>query len=203
MEALFKNSHEALRFAFSYSMQQYALTPMSKLMRGQIGGGKGLVGTDGAGQSGMLRERLDSGLSGLHGAILVARFAPPWLPCDCRSQCCSGRRSNPEWGAAVSYLTDELVSVLAGSASHRQLRKFLIERYFGADKDALGRKLTMEMLADKCGVNRKTAASHDAKLRQFLRGTKGVNGTRGQEDLAMCGADDALRGAGFVGEGAG
>lgn len=200
MEPLFKNSHEALRFAFSYSTQQYAQTPMSRLMRGQLGSGKGLVGNDGAGQSGMLRERIDNALSGLHVAIIVARFAPPWLPCDCRSPCCGGRRANPEWGAAIAYLTDEVVPVLAGRVSHRQLRKFLIERYFGADKDALGRKLTMEEIAEHCGVNRKTAASHDAKLRQFLRGTKGANGIRGQEDLAMCCADDTLRGAGFVGE---
>lgn len=173
---------------------------MSKLMRGRIGSGKGLVGNDGAGQSGMLRERIDNALSGLHIAIIVARFAPPWLPCDCRSPCCSGRRPNPEWGAAIAYLTDEVVPALAGCVSHRQLRKFLIERYFGADKDALGRKLTMEALAEKCGVNRKTAASHDAKLRQYLRGTKGASGVRGQEDQAMCDADGVLRGAGFVGE---
>ena len=58
-------------------------------------------------------------------------------------------------------------------------------------------------IAERCCVNRKTAASHDAKLRQFLRGTKGANGVRGQEDRAMCEADDVLRAAGIVGEVAG
>lgn len=203
MNELFKSTHDALRFAFSYSTQQYAQTPMSKLMRGSVGSGKGLVGNDGAGQAGMLRERIDQALSGLDVAIVVARFATPWLPCDCRSPCCSGRRRNAEWEAAIAYLTEELVSVLAGTVSHRQLRRFLIERYFGADKDLFGRKITLEAIAERCCVNRKTAASHDAKLRQFLRGTKGANGVRGQEDRAMCEADDVLRAAGIVGEVAG
>lgn len=198
MEQLFTDSRSALRFAFSYSTQQYALTPMAKLMRGHVGSGKGLVGNDGAGQAGMLRERLDSTLSGLQVAILVARFAPAWLPCDCRRSCCSGRRRNPEWELAIVYLTEDLVSVLAGCVSHRQLRRFLIERYFGSDKDAFGRKVTMEALAEKCGVSRRTVTSHDAKLRAYLRGTRGINGIKGQEDLALYLADDALRGAGFL-----
>lgn len=200
---LFKNSYDAMRYAFSYSTEQYAQTPMSKLMRtsgGRVGSGKGLVGNDGAGQSGMIRERIDDALSALHVAIIVAKFAPTWQPCSCKSPCCSGHKRNPEWEAAIVYLTEHMVTVLAGCVSHRQLRRFLVERYFGADKDPAGRKLTMEAVARKCGVNRDTAAAHNAKITQYLRGTKGVNGVKGEEDRALYEADGALQGAGFIGQ---
>lgn len=172
---------------------------MSKLMRGTIGSGKGLVGTDGAAQAGMIRGRIDEALSGRHVAILMARFAPAWRPCGCRSPCCSGHRINPEWEAAIQYLTDDVASLFAGSLSHRQMRRFLIERYFGNDKDASGKKITLEDVARKCGVHRDTATTHNAKVTQLLRGTKGANGCRGEEERAIREADEILSGTGLIG----
>ncbi|MGE6498636.1 DNA-binding protein [Cupriavidus metallidurans] len=199
-DALFSSTHAALRFAFAYSTEQYGQTPMSKLMRGTIGSGKGLIGTDGAAQAGMIRSRIDEALSGRHVAILVARFAPPRHQCNCRSSCCSGHRTNPEWDAAIQHLTDDVASLFAGSLSHRQMRRFLIDRYFGNDKDASGKKITLEDVARKCNVHRDTAAAHNAKVTQFLRGTRGINGSLGEEDKALRQADDALRGVGLVEE---
>lgn len=197
-QPLFESADSALRFAFSYSTQQYSPTPMARIMRGTVGSGKGLVGNDGAGQAGMVRAELEH-IGELNLAILIAQFAPPHLPCDCGASCCSRRRLNPEWNAAVHFLTEQTAALFAGSLSHYRLRRGLIERYFGARRDANGKKLSVERLSEECGVHRHTAASHNERLTRYLRGTKGINGEIGVQARAMRVVDEILREHGFVG----
>ncbi|MGO4304209.1 DNA-binding protein [Cupriavidus sp. RAF12] len=198
-EILFTSADSALRFAFSYSTQQYSPTPMARAMRGgNVGTGKGLVGVDGAGQAGMVRCELKD-FSDLHLALLVAQFAPSELPCDCTRACCSGNRPNVEWADAISYLTDHTTHLFAGALSHYRLRRTLIERHFGAHRDTHGKKLTLERLAEQCEIHRQTVSTHHQKLMTYLRGTKGVNGTVGVQAIALQRADELLRERGFVG----
>lgn len=198
-EILFTSADSALRFAFSYSMQQYSPTPMARAMRGgNVGTGKGLVGVDGAGQAGMVRSELKE-FSDLHLATLIAQFAPAELPCDCTAPCCSGKRVNREWADAITYLTEHTAYLFAGSMSHYRLRRGLIERHFGAQRDAHGKKLTLERLAEQCEIHRQTASTHHQKLMAYFRGTKGVNGSVGVQAVAMQRADELLRDRGFVG----
>ncbi|AYR25776.1 terminase gpA endonuclease subunit [Herbaspirillum rubrisubalbicans] len=80
---LFRNEHEALKFAFNFQSQQYPLSPMSKLGSLEaLGQGKGLVSTDGAAQAGMIRKKLDR-LGEAHRHCLVARFSPKYDVCPC------------------------------------------------------------------------------------------------------------------------
>ncbi|CAG9177710.1 DNA-binding protein [Cupriavidus pampae] len=197
-QPLFDSADSALRFAFSYSKQQYSPTPMARLMRGTVGSGKGLVGNDGAAQAGMVRSEVEK-LDALQLAILIAQFAPAHLPCDCGASCCSRKKLNPEWNAAVNFLTEHTVQLFAGSLSHYRLRRSLIERYFGARRDGNGKKLSVERLSEECGVHRHTAASHNERLTRYLRGTKGINGEVGIQARAMRVVDEILRGHGFVG----
>jgi len=198
-EPLFTSTDAALRFAFSYSTEQYTPTPVARLMRGgPVGNGKGLVGVDGAGQAGMVRRELED-VSDLHIAILIAQFGPPHSSCDCGSPCCSRRRQNPEWNAALHYLADYTAGLFAGTLSNYRFRRALLERYFGARKDANGKKVSVERLSEEFGVHRQTAAKHNERLTLFLRGTKGVNGEVGEQAKAMLQIDGLLRDRGFVG----
>lgn len=198
-EILFDSVDSALRFAFSYSTQQYSPTPMARAMRGgNVGTGKGLVGVDGAGQAGMVRRQIKE-FSDLHRAVLIAQFAPAELPCDCTAPCCSRKRTNREWAEAIAYLTEHTAHLFAGSLSHYRLRRGLIERHFGAHRDANGNKLTLERLAESCEIHRQTASTHHQKLMAYFRGTKGVNGSVGVQAIALQRADELLRDRGFVG----
>jgi hypothetical protein len=59
-EGIFASAEEAITFACNYSSQQYALSPMAKILqRGAYGSGRGLVGLDGAGQAGMVFAELE------------------------------------------------------------------------------------------------------------------------------------------------
>lgn len=198
-EILFTSADSALRFAFSYSTQQYSPTPMARAMRGgNVGTGKGLAGVDGAGQAGMLRSELRD-FSVLHQAVLIAQFAPAVLPCDCTAPCCSGTKPNREWGEAVSFLTEHTAYLFAGSLSHYRLRRILIERHFGAHKGTDGKKISLERVAEHCGVHRQTASTHHQKLLNYLRGKKGIGGEVGIQAIALQRADELLRDRGFVG----
>lgn len=197
-QPLFESADSALRFAFSYSTQQYSPTPMARLMRGTVGSGKGLVGNDGAGHAGMVRSELEQ-IGELNLAIVIAQFAPPHLPCDCGASYCSRQKLNPEWNAAIHFLTEQTATLFAGKLSHYRLRRGLIERYFGARRDANGKKLTVERLSEECGVHRHTAASHNQELMRYLRGTRGIDGVVGVQAKAMRIVDEILRGDGFVG----
>ena len=165
---------------------------------GPVGTGKGLVGVDGAGQSGMVRRGLDD-ISDLHKAILIAQFGVPHISCGCGSPCCSRRRPNAEWNAALHYLAEYTASLFAGTLSNYRFRRALLERYFGARKDANGKKVSVERLSEEFGVHRQTAAKYSERLALFLRGKKGVNGEVGEQARAMQQIDDLLRQRGLVG----
>lgn len=198
-ETLFDSVDSALRFAFSYSTQQYGPTPMARAMRGgNVGTGKGLVGVDGAAQAGMIRAELKT-ISELDRSLLIAQFAPVELPCACTRACCSGNRPNVEWADAVSYLTEHTTYLFAGHLSSYKLRRTLVERHFGAHRDIHGKKKTIERLAQECEIHRQTVSTHHQKLMAYFRGTKGVNGAVGAQAVALQRADEQLRDRGFVG----
>jgi hypothetical protein len=58
-EKLFRTPEEALRFAFNYSMQQQGRPLADRLASPGSRNGKGLAGTAGAGQAGMVRKFID------------------------------------------------------------------------------------------------------------------------------------------------
>lgn len=160
---IFKNAHEALVFALHYSAQQYALSPMGKMMQGSgLGSGRGLVGLDGAGQAGMVMAELQA-LSSLERAALVGRYAPRDLQCDCGRPCCRRFRRNPEWSDAVRELVESAMTQFSGTFSHYRVRLGAVERYFGA-------KHKIQDIAEACGLDRHTVGTHNAVIVKWLRG---------------------------------
>ena len=69
---LFRSGHEACRFAYAYSSQQYAMTAMAKLMKGSgTGSGRGLFGLDGAAVAGTIKRHVETLDDQYHAAILA------------------------------------------------------------------------------------------------------------------------------------
>jgi hypothetical protein len=188
-EPPFSNAHAALVFTFNHTNQIYDRPMMARMAGAPTGGGKGLGGSDGAGQAGFIRHHIET-LPRLHQAILVARFAPRAMPCPC----CKGSTDNPIWMAAIREISDAAVcAALSSHFTSRVLRDAIVRRYFGA-------KVNMSVVADKADVSGATATKHGKMIQAWLRGTrigkeKGGNtepGKVGEEARAMDAAGDIL-----------
>lgn len=100
-EGVFRDAHEALTFAFSFTAQS-PKTPLSSMLqqREPLGSGRGLSGLDAAAQAGMVLATLRH-LSKEQVHVLIARYYNVRLPC----QCCGQPRPSPEWDQAVEALS--------------------------------------------------------------------------------------------------
>lgn len=196
---LFKSAHAAMVFAFNFSGQSYDRPMMNRLASPAVGSGKGLVGLDGAGQAGMIRAEVKA-LGELAEAILMARLAPRYAPCHCRSACCSGKKPNQEWANVIAFLADHVrQTALRGCYANGLMRRDYVERYFTRKDDRIG----LEELAEKHDINRDTASSHFAKVALLFGGAvakKGKPAELGLEHVAMDAAEHRLREIGIVGE---
>lgn len=159
-----------------------------------LGSGKGLIGVDGAAQAGMIRREL-SELPELHQAVLTARIAPRDVACDCGRPCCATRKGNPEWDAAISWLTDRAMQQLAGGFSHYRVRRSILEKIFG-------RRVDLQQIADDCGVHRNTVSDQSAKLKTWIEGPRGKHAKSdaapGVESVAWIAIDVRLKDAMMV-----
>lgn len=147
MTQLFRNSHEALVFAFNYTSQQYAETPMSKLMKrsGNMGSGKGLVGLDGAGQVGFIKKTVER-MDPLYQACVVAKYSLKFGHCNC---CGSSDKILEEYQVALIRLREWALSELTG-ISHTHMRQAIIRCFYEPD-------FKLGKFADKMGIPRRTA----------------------------------------------
>jgi hypothetical protein len=178
MDEVFKSSHEALVFAFNFSSQQYALSPMSKMMKtGIIGSGKGLVSTDGAAQAGMVLAGLKR-MDPLKIHCLVARYSPQYTDCPC----CGGMKPIQEWRESVTALRDWAVVALSGILSHSVVREAIILNYYS-------RGVSMDQVAKKANIPVKTVYNHRAKVFAELK----VLDTAAQREI-----DDILESSGII-----
>lgn len=163
MQELFKNTHDALIFAFNYSAQQYALSPMSKLMKGNGSGtGKGLVSIDGAAQAGIIRSRIAQ-LPALQAACIVARYAPRFEECPC----CQGRdKMTDEYREAVATLADWAIGNCAG-ITLRNMRAAIIRSFFE-------RGVSISAAANQLNVAKATAYDQKARIHKALKELDGA-----------------------------
>ena len=196
---LFSSAHAALVFSFNYSSQYYERPLMTRLASPPTGGGKGLAGMDGAAQAGFIRAEVQS-LGTIAEAILIARMAQRFESCSCRASCCSGRKPNREWTAAIAVLADHVrATALAGCTSNGLLRREYVVRHFSPKDQRIG----LEALAEKHGIHRDTASAHYGRVAKLLGGSrKGRDQVPGLEDTAKNAIDARLREIGLVGNGA-
>lgn len=181
VEPLFRSAHEALTYAFNFSLQQYDAPPMTKLMRKAIGSGKGLVGLDGAAQSGFVRAEVGQ-LTLEHQMVLAARYAPATQECDCGKPCCSGKMPGKEWGEAIQWLTSYAMrAALAGCVSHHRLRQSLVMRAFGR------KSASLDELAEIAGVHRNTVSEQNQRVSKCMREIEAAAARAIDERLRNCG----------------
>ena len=154
---LFRNSHDALMFAFRFSTQQYALSPMAKLMKTGIGSGKGLVANDGAAQAGLILARV-ARMSSLHQACIVARFDPRMEECPC---CQSKDKMTDAYREAIATLTEWSLSAMTG-ISIRNMRAAIIRSFFE-------RGVSISDSAKQLGVSKSTAYDQKTKIFHALK----------------------------------
>lgn len=170
MQELFKNTHDALVFAFNYSSQQYALSPMSKLVKAGSGAGKGLVALDGAAQAGIIRSRV-SQLPMLQAACIVARYAPRFEECPC----CQGRdKMTDEYRDAVAALAEWAIGH-CGGLTLRNMRGAIVRSFFE-------RGISVAEAAKELGVAKATAYDQKARIHKALKTLDG-NAQDGISDL--------------------
>lgn len=197
-QPLFVSAHAAMVFAFNFASDCYDRPIMNRLADGPRAAGKGLAGLDGAAQAGMVRAEV-AALGRLAEAIIIARIAPRSTPCSCKSACCSGKRANKEWLAAISVISDHMrTTALAGCTSHGLMRREYVVRYF-AGKD---QRRNLEELAEHYKIDRKTISAHCGKVSFALGGSparNGVSAVTGLEHAAMDAAEERLRACGMVG----
>lgn len=161
-DPLFRSAHDALVFAFNFSMDLYDRPLMNKMADGPRPEGKGLSGLDGAAQAGFVRAELHS-LGAIPEAILIARIAPRSQPCECRKPCCSGQSLNPEWIGAVDALVQHAMAALSGcGVVHYRVRRASVLRYFGE-------RVSLTETAEKCGISKNTVTDHNQKILKALK----------------------------------
>ncbi|PVX61257.1 DNA-binding protein [Paraburkholderia unamae] len=188
-EIEFKSAFDAVRFALSFSSQQYGESLMAKQMRGPSGGsGMGLIGLTGAGQAGLIRREMWE-LSELHLSVLVARAAPHDVPCSCGSACCAGKVPNVEWVSAISWLTAASAAQCSGF-SHYRVRRAIIERVFGV-------KCSLSDIAKEYDAHENTVSNHSTAVRRWLEGNK-KTGDAGVSELAWAAIERRLDGLGIL-----
>lgn len=151
-----------MTFAFNYSSQQYALSPMSKLMKGGgHGSGKGLVSLDGAGQSGIILARLAQ-LSPLEQACIAARYAPRFEECPC---CQNKDKITEQYREAIATLTEWAISACTG-LTIRNMRGAIIRSFYE-------RGVSITATAKELNIAKTTAYDQKARIHKALKDLDG------------------------------
>ena len=179
MEELFKNPHDALMFAFNYSSQQYALSPMAKLMKTGIGSGKGLVALDGAAQSGIILARVEQ-LTALQRACIVARYAPRYEECKC---CDNKEKMTDIYREAMATLSEWAIGQYTGMTL-RNLRVAIVRSFFE-------RGVSVIDTAKKLNVSKNKAYDQKARIHKALKDLDGAAQSAAAHLIeGMCSAPD-------------
>lgn len=173
IEPLFRSGHEACRFAYAYSSQQYAMTAMAKMMKGPAcGSGRGLIGLEGAAVAGTVKRHVES-LPHPSPAIIAARYEIDRLKAIFHT----------------SILVDFVMPALGTGAHHRHMIRALVCRYFKIP-DSDGEPVRLSALADKFGVSADTITRRWKATRDRLRAADSRAGREIDERMQAAGLID-------------
>ena len=170
MTALFRSTHDALRFAYNYSGLAVAQTRYGSVPNHD---GKGLGGYDGAAESGHIQQVV-SEAGKLLESLVIAKYAPP---------------THPRWQDAVAYAA---LAVSDDALPHVDIR------LTGAYVTVYYARLDLQdaALARILGIHRSTVGIHRKKVHAYLRGTRHQ---QGMDALAYETVDRLLTDRGIVG----
>lgn len=162
---LFNSSHSAITFALNFSGQPKRPF-MNRIASRSTGDSRGLGGLDGAAQAGMIRANI-ARAGRVNEQFVIARLA---------------KNDSKEWNNAIKELVDFAMIPLAGCISHYQVRRGLVIKFFGV-------KIWVKDIAERCGINKNTAVSHNSKIKDFFDL---------QEQKAFDAVDSILRDSGII-----
>ena len=169
MNRLFRNSQEALIFAFNFSSAQYGISEMARLAGPMASSGKGLVGVDGAGQAGMIMKKVDD-LDRYHRACIIARYSQRFEECRC---CRNASMPLQQYRESISTLADWSVQFITG-LSLRQMREVIIRSFYEQG-------VSFKTEADKLNVPKSTAYDQRSMI---IAGLKKIDSTAQAEIFA-------------------
>ena len=172
INAIFRSGHEACRFAYAFSGQQYPLSVMAKIMQCiVIGSGRGLIGLDGAANAGTVKRHVEA--------------MPMPNPLAIAARCEIDYEKSRQYAA---MLVDSVIPTLGTGGHHRHLVKALIWLYFripGEDNQPV----KLSSLCDRFQVSADTMTRRKSAAFRRLREI---------ESKAQGMIDDALKDAGVV-----
>lgn len=168
---LFESAWSAAMFAINYHLHnQPEKSAMLKAMSDPSpAGGKGLVGLDGAAQSGMVLSELKR-VGTLGEACIIARIAKKQIPCYCKSDCCNGHRPNWTWMSAIGTISTEVSAIFRaerepgkrGEQENHTLQRLLIAKVFGTP-------VKLSEAATEHDITPATVGNHYAKILRLLK----------------------------------
>ena len=176
-DALFASTHNALRFAFEFSPEQYGEGTLAGLLKraAGLGSGKGLVGLDGAAQAGLILAEVWR-LPALERHAIIARYGQRRISC----RCCGSLGMSDEWKLAVEGIA--AWAVPTGLSNHRARRE-IVGRFFT-------RSGTVKEIAERYGLERKRLGEQVAAMEKRIKDL---------EARAQSSMDDVLKQTGVVG----
>lgn len=181
-EGLFRSVDWALRFAFDGERRGAPRPFLNRVAAPSAGGDPGLAGLDGAAQAGMIRAEVKR-LGEIPEAVLICRYAPRTVRCDCRRPCCRGSFENPEWRQAAGLLAEQALRPLKLGGGHHQLRFDIVRRYFCGGSN-------IQDLAKRHGLNRNTVGVHNSRIVREIRRIEGSAGATIESRLIDLGVLD-------------
>src|SRR5574337_1713990 len=175
--ALFPSTHNALRFAFEFSPEQYGEGTLAGLLKraAGIGSGKGLIGLGGAAPAGMILAEVWR-LPALERHAIIARYGQRRTEC----RCCGSPGMSEEWKLAVEGIA--AWAVPAGLSNHRARRE-IVGRFFT-------RSGTVKEIAERYGLERKRLGEQVTAMEKRIKDL---------EARAQSSMDDVLKQTGVVG----
>lgn len=198
--AVFPSADFALRFIFDPERERRSRSPMALLMEPPAGEPGPLSGLDGVAETGMAKAMLEGNLTPFQLALLACRYAPPTVKCECRMECCSGKKPNQQWRDAVRYVAGEaLMHPLRGcDKANLTYTAAVVAAEYGGKTEPLVR------LGRRFGLSAGACTEHKQKVTEWLLGETEASPRRhgpprpGREVRAYIAARDALRLGGFV-----
>lgn len=141
MTALFRSTHDALRFAYRFNGDN---TVSARLGNAPSGNGKGLGGLDGAAQAGMVQSAVRR-LGGTVEALAIAQFAIPYTPA---------------WKKAIAGILKHMAS---SSPQFRAMELAVyLTAYFGQGS------VRQETMAQRLNIHRNTVSKRYREVLRYL-----------------------------------
>lgn len=184
---MFRTAKAAVKFAVLHEGRPAA----AKLDPGRGSGGESSTVSDADGQAGLVMATLRP-IGPVSLAALTCDVAPQFLRCECRRECCAGRKKNSVWTGAAHLVANRAVERVAVLHSVKwELCAAILRRYYG---DKL---FTQTKLAAVFGLEVPYVAELHSVFLNWYRGRKEANGLVQDAWIA---AEERLRSAGLLEE---